>query len=77
MPVPSPSPNRKEAAHGPSLEGPLQAFPDDRLPRAAGSLEPLPSPCCVGPNTLPLQLNFFICEMEITRVPSPPRDWKK
>lgn len=51
MSVPSPSPNRKLAAHAPSLEGPLQAFPDDRLPRAAGSLEPLSSPFCVGPNT--------------------------
>lgn len=48
MSVPSPSPNRKQAAYAPSLEGPLQAFPDDRLPRAAGSLEPLPSPFLRG-----------------------------
>lgn len=41
MPVPPPSPNRKQPAHAPSLEGPLRAFPDDRLPRATDSLEPL------------------------------------
>lgn len=45
MPVPFPSPNRKRAAYAPSLEGPLQAFPDCRLPRATGSLEPPPLPC--------------------------------
>lgn len=76
MPVPSPSPNRKQTAHAPSLEGPLQAFPDDRLPRATGSLEPTTSPCCLGPSAWPLQLSFFIYEMEITRVPNPLGDWK-
>lgn len=52
MPVPSPSRNRKQAAHAPSLEGPLRAFPDDRLPRATGSLEPTTSPSLPGTKSL-------------------------
>lgn len=86
MPVPSPSRNRKQAAHAPSLEGPLRAFPDDRAPTSHGlpGAHYLP-PRCLGPSPWPLQLRVFIYEMEITRVlhptplppPSPLGDWKE
>lgn len=59
MPVPFPSPNRKQTAHAPSLEGPLQAFPDDRLPRATGSLEPTTSPLLPGTKCLASAAQFL------------------
>lgn len=59
MPVLFPSPNRKQIAHAPSLEGPLQGFPDDRLPRATGSLEPTTSPLLPGTKSLASAAQFL------------------